>query len=120
MSSTATELREPRPAALVPPVRGVEVDQQGPASASALTYTGAAWGQARSNPSLGLRTPMRVGAGEPSGETRGSGMEAALVVHFCLAGLPGRVESFSDDLVQQPGDASIRLARRHFEAGLHR
>ena len=71
---------------------------KGPVSASPLTYTGAAFGQARSNQSLGLRTPKRVGAGEPSGETSGSGMEAAVVVHV-LVRLSGRVESFSDNLV---------------------
>jgi hypothetical protein len=47
-------------------------------------------------------------------------MEAALVVQFRLACLSDRVESFSDDFVQQPGDASIRVARRLFEAGLQR
>jgi hypothetical protein len=46
-------------------------------------------------------------------------METALVLHFRLTGLDGRGEPFSDDLVQQPGDASIRIARRLLEAGFH-
>jgi hypothetical protein len=42
-------------------------------------------------------------------------MEAALVAQFRFARLPGRLEAFRDDLVQQPGDASIRRARHLFE-----
>ena len=67
--------REPAAAEWKPPRVG-----RRPRLRRALTYTGAAFRQARSNQSLGLRAPKRVGAGEPSGETSGSRMEAALVV----------------------------------------
>lgn len=42
------------------------------------------------------------------------------MIDFRLTRLSGRVEPFSDYLVQQPGDASIRIARRLLEAGFHR
>jgi hypothetical protein len=62
----------------------------------------------------------RVATGDAPQKARHASVEAALAVGLGLVLLSGRVESLSDDLVQQPGHASIRVACRLLEAGFHR
>src|SRR5713101_1554229 len=63
-----------------------------------------------------LASPYDIASHAPE-KTRRPRVEPALVIG--LGRVAGRIESFSDDLVQQLGDASIRIARRLLEAGFH-
>jgi hypothetical protein len=87
-------------------------------SASVLTCTGLPSLQARTDELAGSLTSSCDIAGHAPQKTRRPSVEPALVIG--LGHVAGRVEPFSDDLVQQPGDASIRIARHFFETGFHR
>ena len=89
-------------------------------SASALPWTGMSSLQSRPHEFTRSLAPASGAAGKAAEKARSSEVEAALVFHFRLACLTDRVESFSDDLVQQLGDAAIRHARRFFERCFHR
>ena len=89
-------------------------------SASALTGTGMASLQSRPDELSGSLASSRIAAGDTPQKARRPAVKAALIVHLRRTRLSGRVESLSDDFVQQPGHASIRVARGVLEAGFHR